>query len=516
MGINESSYKQLIEMVLKKGLNTYEKNSNKVVSFDQSEPKNKKGKIFGFFSKNDMTNGIGKVYGSVESLMNDSMQLTHWTPNVFSWGGYTKDGENKVKGHIETNLNQINGFVVDVDFNNAKNKISYSELLGHLITSGLVPTMIIDTPKGYHVYYLLGNENEDNGNFDKPSYVSSANNYKSLEVAKKISLNLRKSIHKFLPEVDLGCNHFGIFRFPRRDNVIHFEPNLTSTFKFLLEWSIEFEKKESRNVRKSLKVLNNTLSEARQVESQWFKELICLTNIDEGNGYGRDNAIYTLSLACKQSGINIDDCLNMMDEFNSNLKHSLNPRIVNKKVYSAYNGSKRQATANYVNGLIMTFSPGSNVRFSTGTNAKGWYKFKKAREERTNVHYYEHREDLLAYLDLKLSELDQNEVYLELTMKDIVEEIGIPLSTLKVVLKQLKADKEIVYTTKRGRGGKTQITTFAFMKKRILMNYILAKRTSSDIPVYKIADEFKPSKEAIISELTLPKRIRKNPQLETG
>lgn len=516
MGISEKSYREMIEMILKNGLNTYNKKTSNVLPFFDEKASVKKGKVFGFFSKSEMTQGVGKVYGSVESLLKDSDKLSHWTPNVFSWGGYTRNGDNQVKGHVETNLNQINGFVVDVDFKEPKEKISYTTLLGHLISSGLIPTIIVDTPKGYHVYYLIGNENESTGAFDKPSYISSANNYKSLEVAKKISMNLRKNLHKYLPEVDLGCNHFGIFRFPTRSNVVHFEPNLTSTFKFLLDWSIDFEKKENKKAKSLFKVIGNDIQSGRQIEAQWFKEIMHLKNIDKGNGLGRDNAIYTLSLACKQSKVTMDDCLNMMDEFNSNLNNPLDPKIVEKKVYSAYNGSKRQAAADYVNGIIETYAPDSTVRFHSNANSKGWYKFKKSREERTNVHYYEHKEDLLAYLDEELAGLSPEKIYLELTMKDISGETNIPLSTLKVILKQLKKDKEIVYKTKRGRGGKTQITSYSFMKKRILMNYILAKKARGQRIVFSIAEEFKPLKEAIIGELNTPKIRRKDPQLETG
>ena len=47
--------------------------------------------------------------------------------------------------------------------------------------------------------------------------------------AKAISQNLRITLLK-LYQLDLTCNHFGIARIPRTDNVEFFEPDYTYSF----------------------------------------------------------------------------------------------------------------------------------------------------------------------------------------------------------------------------------------------------------------------------------------------
>ncbi len=94
-------------------------------------------------------------------------------------------------------------------------------LVLYLLEEGLLPTLIVDTPKGYHCYFLIQNYNQETDSFDKASYISNSNDFKSLRVAKRISENIRKSIQNRLPQVDMGCNHFGIFRFPTKKKILY-------------------------------------------------------------------------------------------------------------------------------------------------------------------------------------------------------------------------------------------------------------------------------------------------------
>lgn len=161
------------ELILNNGINRYKKRNSKIVRMDHKEDKNKKGSIFAFRSKEAMQESRGIVVTSLEGL-EENPNLTHWTPNIYGWGGYADSGRNYVKGHFEKNLNQINCFVVDIDCS-AGEKLSENTLILESLNTelGFLPTLVLETPKGYHVYYIL----------DKPSFVSNKNKYKSLNVS---------------------------------------------------------------------------------------------------------------------------------------------------------------------------------------------------------------------------------------------------------------------------------------------------------------------------------------------
>ena len=77
---------------------------------------------------------------------------------------------------------------------------------------GFMPTFILKTEKGYQAYFVL----------EKPAYVTNRSQFKVLKVAKAISQNLRNYFAEELP-VDMTCNHFGIARMPRPDNMVFFQ-----------------------------------------------------------------------------------------------------------------------------------------------------------------------------------------------------------------------------------------------------------------------------------------------------
>lgn len=57
--------------------------------------------------------------------------------------------------------------------------------------------------------------------------------------------------------VDLTCNHFGIARIPRTDNVEFFDPNYRYSFKEWQDWS--FKQTDNKGfTRSSLTVLSGT------------------------------------------------------------------------------------------------------------------------------------------------------------------------------------------------------------------------------------------------------------------
>lgn len=479
--ISAEEYTQILSTLLKKGIKKY--NSNKILSLET--PGNKMGGLVGFYEKDLMRESIGNQYRSIDMLVKDSEILTHWTPNVYSWIG---GGNGRVVwGHKEENLIQINTFVADIDFPIHQKKIGSNKLLMILLEEGLLPYLIVDTPKGYHVYFTIQNYNDENGKFDKPSFVSNANDYKSIKVAKRISMNIRKAIKNRLPQVDMGCNHFGVFRFPNLKNIVHFEPNFVDTFDGYLKWSKDFESKEHLKAKSKLSLVRNRKgkTQRKQIESKWYDFLI-RTDIQEGD---RNRAIFTMALACKSSGLDLQECIDQMDQIS--FSNDLSFKEVERTVRSAYKGNYMGASRFHINELLENYATPKQLKAclvdEPGKRLKGnrvdpeyWVKFAKSREERIYSHFNESQLDLLAYLESKQKKLAEKDLFLDISMSDISRESGIPLSSLKVILKQLKATNTIVLQTKRGRNGSTKIATKRFVEVKVLMMVIKDKKSKTN------------------------------------
>ena len=453
------------ELILNSGMKRYKERNSKILSMTHKEDENKKGSIFGFRSKEAMQESRGIVLTSLEGL-DENPNLTHWTPNVYGWGGYVDAGRNYVKGHFEKNLNQINCFVVDIDCSE-EGKLSTNELVLESLNTelGLLPTLILETPQGYHVYYVL----------DHASYVSNRNNYKSLNVAKAISISIRLAFEERLGNmIDVTCNHFGIFRAPNNQNMVHFEPNFTYKFETLMNWSIKYQEKRLIERKSKFTVLKPELKKIkyRQVDSMWYKALIQSERVDCGHGTdsGRDNTIFTLALANFSSGVQFQDCLNELDQFNSNLTNPLSHRIVEQKIISAYSGDYQGASSQFIDLLVTKWVKSDQLQSlkkqNTGRVDRSlWVKHAKKREDRQRSHYHEWREDFFTYIHSKTS---HNKPTLEITTKEIVKDMGIPLSTLKDLMYQLRTEGELFVKTTRGRYGKTFLTTKSLMLQLIL------------------------------------------------
>ncbi|MFS7253938.1 hypothetical protein CKN63_12625 [Carnobacterium divergens] len=453
------------EFVLRDGIKRVKTYNSRIISLSHKEDKNKKGSIFGFRTKEAMQESRGIVLTSLEGL-SENPNLSHWTPNIYGWGGYADAGRNYVKGHFEKNLNQINCFVVDIDCSEDK-KLTENELVLESLNTdlGLLPTLILETPAGYHVYYVL----------EHASFISSKNNYKSLNVAKAISISIRMAFEERLGSmIDITCNHFGIFRAPNQENIVHFEPNFTYKFENLMKWSMKYQEKRLIERKTKLSVVKTPLKKVnyKQVNSMWYKALINAEGVDCGHGTdsGRDNTILTLSLANFSSGVPFQDCLNEMDLFNSNLTNPLPHRIVERKVISAYSGDYLGASSHFIDLLVNEWVKSDQLQAlkkqNTGRVDRSlWVKHAKKREDRERSHYHEWREDFFTYIHSKTS---HNRPTLEITTKEIVKDMGIPLSTLKDLMYQLRAEGELFVKTTRGRYGKTFLTTKALMLQLIL------------------------------------------------
>lgn len=441
----------LISLIIKSGLKKYKVSNSRYAAITHVEDNNKKGAVFGFRTKDQMTKAEGFVMTSKESVFENVNQLSHWTPNVYSWGGYTDKSRKYVRGHFEENLIQLNTFVLDIDCKDlSKYRLDYL-LVQCMDNSDLVPTAIVETPAGYHLYFVL----------EDASYVSSANNYKSLRTAKAISSNLRQSFAELLQGVDVMCNHFGIFRMPTEENLVHFDEKLTYDFEDLMTWSMDYSRQNKKSLQFTLKLKpKKTLN--KQINATWFKQLLTTPTIRGGKGQiGRNNALFTAALACYSSEMDKDACLDIMDEFNTSLTDPLPHREVIKIIKSAYSGKYAGAHSDAISELSALYLP--NKAFKTSSKAcsgrvspEYWVKFAKERKNRERVHYSEWKIDLIDYIN---NHTTRHKPYLDIPRDTLIKELGIPASSLKDLLRKLKKTSAIYIQTKRGKGGFTKLAT---------------------------------------------------------
>ena len=449
----------IIETVLHDGVLKYKFKNSKIRPLN-SVPGKSKGAIFAYRSKENMIGGRGVVLTSEEAIQENSDTFSHWTPNVFRYGTYADKNRSYTKGHSEKNLRQINTFFIDFDIHTAQETITASDILTKSIDFGFMPTMIIKSAHGYQAYFVL----------DTPVYVTAKTDFKSIKAAKLISQNLREYFKKDLP-VDMTCNHFGIARISRTDNVEFFEPSYRYSFKEWQDWSFKQTDDKGFN-RSSLTVLSGTKGK-KQVDEPWFDLLLHQTKFEGKKGLvGRNNVMFTLALACYSSGYSIETCEYNIFEFNNRLDQSLEDKEVLKIVKSAYSDKYQGASREYIT-LLCKQWVSSNLTNKDLFSTQKWFKFKKKRSDRQRVHLSEWKSDLMAYISEKSYVYKP---YLTTTKKEIREDLGIPERTLDKLLKVLKANQEIFLKIKSGRNGGIQVANL----KSLLLSIIKLKQEEKE------------------------------------
>ncbi|WP_394189557.1 primase C-terminal domain-containing protein [Paenisporosarcina quisquiliarum] len=446
--------KSLFDLVLHDGLMELKKIGSRASLLKQTLVKresshNKKGSIFVTRTKGDLhtSSGVkGYILTSKESLIEDSNQLSHWTPNIFNYGSYTNNRRNYIKGHAETNLQQINSFVVDID----SKKQAYTEILTAALDQSIgAPTIILETPKGFQVYFVL----------DKPLFISNKNDFRGLKVAKRISENIKRSLAKVLQGVDLSCNDFGFFRMPKEENIRWFSKEMTFDFGHLIEWS----RRQDDNHGRGLFEVHEKESAHDVTQEAWFQELLQAKHVKGQEGQiGRDNLLFTLALACYSAGKEENVTYNMLDEANSSLHAPLKHSEVRKIIKSAYRGRFKGAHSSYIQQLVEEWGSGKQIVIQS--NSKGWHKFKKARKDRSRSHYNEWESDILTYIS---THANVNQPIKWGTQKEMCEEIGISRSTFHEVVKQ--STKIMMKTEGRGCKAKTGLTSVAVLLQCALL-----------------------------------------------
>lgn len=441
---------EIIETIVHDGLHRYKQKNSLAplparVAAEKAEKQAgyKKGVVFVARTKEELQKAKGIVVSSVEALEENEDKLSHWTPNVYRFGTYIDSKRKNFKGHEEVNLKQINCFVVDID----SEKVTREDILLFCMDNGFLPTLILKTPKGYQVYFVL----------DKPLFISNNNDFRGLKIAKRIAENLTSLLAEDLQGVDTNCNLFGFFRMPSTENVLHFSKDTTYTLAQLMAWSEGYDSDRNRTLFTVVKPDKNS---ERQVDQEWFQIIITNRDITKGHELGRNNTVLTLSLACYQSGLSQSECYDIMDQFNSRLGAPLKDSEIHKTVKSAYSGKYQAAAPVYINKLMQIWGDGSDYKASYQRVFK---HVKKDRTERVRSHYEEWEQDMVNFIE---AEIDYSEPFIWRTQKEVCEAIGIPNSTLNVLIKQ--STKLIKIVSGKGRNAKTGWSTVAIFMKHVL------------------------------------------------
>lgn len=469
------TYSAVISTVVKEGITAFRKRKSRGVLAVQNhfaeieaEHGHRKGVQFVVRQKEDLqrSKGVrGFIVTSQEALIQEANKISHWTPNVYRWGTYSDPQRKFIKGHSEDNLQQINTYVIDVD----TNKVDVATLvMASMKILNQTPTFILKTNQGFQLYFVL----------ESPAFISNANNFKSLRVAKRIATNLKHAFAEVLPGVDRGCNDFGFFRAPNTDNII-FE-NLANQISYtdLITWSKVYTEKHNQP---GLRLVSPQDSFAVATNQTWFQQLVQLTNIKGRKGqYGRNNAAFTLALACYSSGKSYEEAYDFLDEFNTNLQASVSQREIERVLQSAYSGKYKGASLEYIQGILESYQTGTEMARSTEfifekTGRCVFRKHRKARKHRQYSHFEEWETDLEAYLQ---STILPGQTFAEKTQRELAEETNIPLATLKKILKQ---SKRIVSRVEgKGRTARTLVSTVALVVEQAIRHALTKKQEQSE------------------------------------
>lgn len=441
-----------INLILHNGLKKYKPKNSKLIQLNKDvHNTNKTGSIAVFRNKLAMSRDMGFVVTSEEGLLENIESLTHWTPNIYNWLGYDRNRKH-IRGHAERNLSQINTFVVDIDLKNAHDRDQNLKLVTDSIVldDHILPTLVLKTDKGYQVYYIL----------ERPAFLAKHKNGSMpvLSASRKIADNIKHVIKAKMPAVDVGCNSFGIFRIPREDNIIFFEPDLVYPFAGFLAWSQEISQKNHQKQKTALKVVhnNNQVGYRKQTDQAWFKIMLTKRNIMPGQGLGRHNTILTLALACYSSGKSQADTYDLLDEFNSYLKNPIDVRDMDRCVRDAFSGNYKGAAKLYIDELIDTWGTSAEKRIVRQESQVQWYKYAKKRSERKYSHVDEWLEDLINLIKQKSSGKDN----VSLSTRAIRDTLNISAASLnRVIQRAIRTNKLVV---KKGKGRQaSQLATLA-------------------------------------------------------
>lgn len=469
-------YSSVIDAVVHEGITAFRKKGSRGVlairdhyAAIEAASENRNGVHFVVRDKShlQMKRGVkGFIVTSQEALHTEVDKITHWTPNTYRWGTYTDDKRQYIKGFDEKNLQQINTFVVDVDTQHVD--------VAKMLTASMkvldqTPTFIIQTTAGFQLYFVL----------DVPAFISNANEFKGLRVAKRIAKNIKHAFANELPNVDTGCNDFGFFRAPNTTNIVFMNLESKCQFKNLMTWSTHYTAKHNRP---GLQLVSQKATAFDATQQPWFDKVVHLTNVRGRKGQlGRNNVMFTLALACYSSGRSKQEALDLLDQFNSGLQAELkNYKEIEKVVHSAYSGKYKGANLEYIESILETYDPSNEMEHSAAfifakPGNRVFRKHKKAREERDYSHLKEWESDLERYLEKQIT---TGKLYLEKSQRELAEETKIPYASLKKVLKQ--SGKIVSKVQGKGRYAKTLLTTIAIVTEQAIRHALDQKKAKQE------------------------------------
>ncbi|HFR3573849.1 TPA: primase C-terminal domain-containing protein [Streptococcus suis] len=441
-----------------------------------SAEEGKRGAIFAYRSKENMVKARGVVLTSMEAILENQDSFTHWTPNAYRFGAYSDANRRVTRGHSEDNLRQINTFYIDFDITSSAEEMTTGDILTTAIDLGFMPTLILKSDKGFQAYFVL----------EEPAYVTAHSQFRVVKVAKAISQNLRNYFSQTLP-VDMTCNHFGIARMPRTDNVEFYHADYTYSFQEWLDWSMKQSDLPFPGKKPNLTVISGS-DGVKQIDEPWYGLLTRESNIKGARDVmGRNNVLFTLALANFSSGVSQGDCEVTLNDFNLQLDEPLSTGELLKLVASAYSGKYEAASRDYIT-LLCRAWVNKELRPSDLFIKQGWYKFKKKRADRKHSHLHEWKADVMNYLE---GFYQSEDPFIQTTKKAIREELDIPERSLDKVLKALKAEQKIFFTVKFGRGGGIRLASV----KAIVLSIIRVNKERQEAYFANIAAFFDESVE---------------------
>lgn len=415
------------------------------------ETQHRQGGIFAVTEKRNLQTAYGvkgEIITSTTQLLKNMNNYSHFTPNTYTKYRYTNGFKEYVKGFSEENLMQVNAFVIDID---TKQYTPQDILLACLDDSIGVPTLLLASPRGYQLYFML----------TSPLHIKKGGT--GIFVAKKIAEQLKKSLSHV--GADLFCNDFGFFRVPTPDNVVWINLEQTYDIAQLIRWSQQVSEEE-------LFTKSNAVRHHQSLTNQaWFKALLQTPHIRGEKGViGRNNTLFTLALACYADGISFSDAMCTLSTFNAQLYTPLSQREFEAIIHSAYSGRYQGPERFYIEQLTAAYTD-----VKPYVNYKGWYKHKKDRADRTRSHLHEWEQDIIRYIE----RAEKQDGFVWITQRALCEAIGIPKSTLNKLLKQ--SQTLLTRTFGKGRKAITGFSTRTIIEQEFIARYLAKKERTTKI-----------------------------------
>lgn len=446
------------------------------------------GTIILSWTKETLSYGQGLLVTSMEALLDVAPHCTHMTFNPVRFAYYLDKARHVFGGNSVDNTQQLNVFLVDIDFHHGlKPAWTAARQKMLAITDDLKPTLVMSTPHGYQVIYIL----------EEPAYVKrhQDGSLPVVDAGRKIAKALKAYLNQKMPEVDCGCNDFGFGRVPHEDNILFYDPQATSKFADWLTWSKQQAKQQSkqskhgwrklkskfRNLKKAVPQHLFQAHRPRQVQQAWYLAALQVDQVPEsgkGAGIGRHNFLLTLALANQSSHVPFEKAYDELDEWNSRNVAPLEAAEFNQIMHDAYakndDGEYQYhgATHFYIHNIRTNYL--TEKLLAQVPKKKFWYKYAKPRDQRDYSHYSEWAADLKEYIKQHAA---RESGFLETSFRQLQAELKISAESLNQVKKSLQAKGELTVTTiGRGRYAVTRWATPTTLAR----SYDLALRDVQD------------------------------------